>query len=266
MRKLATGVIFHRDRYLLLKRSHNWKGWEFVKGNLEKKENFKKALLREIREEAGLKKIRIISELPEEIIYKHESINGHTTSMQKGFLVEYLSGKVKLSFEHSGYRWVNAKEAKKLLTHQSHRTFLALAEKERKIYRKEIIERLSKKHATSVKFDGKFISIHYDGQKLRCRAVKRAVRDVGIWSKKENTVYYDKNLTDKTFLAILVHEVVEKYTAQTYGLDTDTEAHLVATAVEKEFVVDPKWISQQRSVANAWVATNRQKIGKSKFY
>ena len=265
MRKLVAGVIFKGDKYLLLKRKHHWKGWEFVKGNLEK-ESFRTALLREIREETKLSRVKIICELPKDMIYSHDDIGGHTTSMQKGFLVEYLAGSIKVSFEHSGFRWAAAKEARQLLTFPSHKAFLILAEKERRIYRKKIIERLSSKHATSIRFDGRYISLRYDGKKLRCKAIKKNVKEIGLWSKKENIIYYDRNLTGKPLLPILVHEVVEKYVSQKYGLDENTEAHKVATAVEKEFVVDPDWISQQRSVASAWVKANKRKVGKAKFY
>lgn len=264
MRKLSTGVIFKGDKYLILRRKHGWRGWEFVKGNTDG-EPFRKALLREIREETGLKKVKIVDEL-KEIVYSHNEINGHTSTMQKGFLVETLNDKIKTSFEHSGFKWVTPKQARRLLTFPTHKTFLALAERARKHYRRDLIDQLSHKHVASVKFDGHTISLRYDGKKLVCKVVKKKVRDIGLWSKRKKTVYYDRHLQMNATLPILVHEVVEKYTAQTYGLDTDTEAHKIATAVEKEFVVNPKWISQQRRVATAWVATNKRKVGKAKFF
>ena len=76
MRKLVAAVIFHNGKYLILKRKLHWKGWEFVKGNIDH-EGYRKAVLREIREETGLKKVRIICQLPPEIFYHHENGKRH---------------------------------------------------------------------------------------------------------------------------------------------------------------------------------------------
>ncbi len=269
MRKLVTAVIFHKDKYLILKRRLHWRGWEFVKGDIDH-EGYRKAVLREIKEETGLRKVRVMCQLPPEIFYHHENIRGHTASMQKGFLVGYLDGKIKLSYEHSGFRWADSKAAEKLLTHTSHKTFLKAADKYarelEKKRKKSLIERLSRKHVSLVRFDGRRISLKYDGKKLSNRAVKRRVRDVGDWSKKKNIVYYDKYLDQPGVVPILVHETVEKHVAQAYGMNEDTEAHRVAQAVEKEFIADKKWIRHQRLVSKAWVKTNKRKIGNSKFY
>ena len=269
MRKLVTAVIFHNGKYIILKRKLHWNGWEFVKGNIDG-QGYRKALLREIREEVGLRKVKIICQLPPEIIYRHENIRGHTTTMQKAFLVEYLGGNIKVSFEHSTFRWVDRKTAQKFLTHATHKTFLAAADKYvRKIEKKrkkDLIEKLSRKHVTLVKFDGKKISFRYDGKKLSNRAVKRTVKVVGDWSRKSDAVYYDKNLDQLGVLPILIHESVEKHVTQKYGLDVDTEAHRIAQAVEKEFVADKNWIRIQKLVSKDWVKTNKMKVGKSKFY
>ena len=269
MRKLVAAVIFRGNKFLILKRRLNWKGWEFVKGEVEK-ETYKQAVMREIREELGLKNVRIICKLPAEIVYHHEDIRGHTTSVQFGFLVEYIGGKTRLSSEHDRQLWADNKKAKKLLTYGAHKTFLRLAwryigrlESSRK---KELIQNLSRKHVTLVRFDGKFISLKYDGKILRCSAVRRTVKDVGNWSRHKKIVYYDRNLEAGALLPILVHEMVERHVALSYGLDVDTEAHKIAQAVEKEFIADKSWIKEQRKVTMAWVKANKQKVGKAKFY
>lgn len=267
MRRLVAAVIYRKkdNKFLILRRRLNWKGWECVKGEVGK-ETLKQAALRETREETGIRKASIICRLPAEIIYHHEKIRGHTTSIQKAFLVEYLGGGIRLSCEHSGYTWADGKTAAKLLTHTTHKTFLRLANGCIKEEKKKLIDKLSKKHVSLVRYDGEYISLKYDNKKLKCRAVKRTVRVVGDWSRKKNIVYYDKNLKAPGVIPILIHEVVEKHAAQKYGLDVDTEAHKVATAVEKEFIADKHWIRQAKMVSLAWVKANKQKIGKSRFY
>lgn len=266
MRTMVASVVFDkRGRFLVLKRKLHWHGWEFVKGRVEK-ETARQATLRELREETGIRNARLVTKLPPEIFYQHENIHGHTSSVQKAFLVEYLGGKMKLSFEHSTYRWADKKTAEKLLTYRSHKVFLRYAYKIVKERKRSLIEALSKKHVRHISFNGKVICLTYDGKKLRYRAVRRKVKDVGVWSKDNPVVYYDRNLDDPAVLPILIHETVEKHVAQTYDLDVDTEAHKIAQAVEKEFVADKKWIAVQKVVTKAWVKTNKRKVGKTKFY
>lgn len=266
MRTMIAAVIFdEKGRFLVLKRKLHWKGWEFVKGQAVK-ETARQAAVREIKEETGIKNIKMVTKLPPEIFYHHENIHGHTSSVQKAFLAEYLSGKIRLSFEHSMCKWADKKTAERLLTYRSHKVFLRYAYKIVKERKRLLMGTLSKKHVRHVSFNGKIISLAYDGKKLRYKAIRRKVRDVGTWSKNKPVVYYDRNLGGPGILPILIHEAVEKHVAQAYNLDVDTEAHKVAQAVEKEFIADRKWIKQQKIVTRAWVKTNRRKVGKTRFY
>lgn len=269
MRKMIAAVVHKDGKFLILRRKLRWRGWEFVKGKIGK-ESLRHAVLREVHEETSLRKVRIECKLPVEVIYHHKSMKGYTTSGLKAFLVECHGGNVRLSKEHSSFRWVTAETAEGLLTYDTHRAFLKLSvehlEREKREERKRLTEKLSKRHVTFVKFNGKFISLKYENRKLRCKAVRKTVRDVGDWSRKSNIVYYDRNLADPGVLAILIHEVVEKYVAQKYGLDVDTEAHRIAQAVEKEWLADKRWIVQAKLVTRAWVKANRRKVGKSRFY
>ena len=58
-------VVYRIDKhsnkplYLLLKRKKHWKGWEFPKGGVEKGETERETLLRELKEECGLKILKI---------------------------------------------------------------------------------------------------------------------------------------------------------------------------------------------------------------
>jgi len=269
MRKMIAAVICRDGKFLVLRRKLRWKGWEFVKGKIEK-EGLRHAALREVREETGLKKIHIVCKLPIEVIYHHKDMKGHTVSALKAFLAECHGGSVRLSREHSSFRWVTVEQAEKLLTFDTHKIFLrAAAEhfaKKNREEKRRLIEKLSRKHVRFLKYDGKWISLKYDNRRLRCLAVRRSVKDIGDWSKRKNVVYYDRNLPGHGVLAILLHEVVEKYVAQQYALDVDKEAHKVAQAVEKEWLADKEWIVQAKIVSRAWVKTNHRKVGKARFY
>lgn len=273
MRKMVAAVIYmkgrHAYRFLVLRRKLNWKGWEFVKSRIEN-ESLRHAVLRIVHKETGLRKVKIICKLPIEVVYHHKSVKGHSISALKAFLVECHGGRVRLSREHSSYRWALPQAADKLLTYDTPKAFLKLSveliAKKKREERKKLIDRLSRRHVTFVKYDGKFVSLKYDSRHLRCLALRRAVRDVGDWSRKKNIVYYDRNLADPGVLPILIHEVVEKYVAQRYSMDVDSEAHKIAQAVEKEWLADKKWIVQAKIVSRAWVKANRRKVGKVKFY
>ena len=45
--------------YLMLKRKLHWKGWEFPKGGAKKGETIRQTIIREVKEEVGLKPIKI---------------------------------------------------------------------------------------------------------------------------------------------------------------------------------------------------------------
>ena len=61
IRKGAVGIIFRQNKknsyeFLILRRKFLWRGWEFAKGGVkESKENEETGVLREIKEETGLR-------------------------------------------------------------------------------------------------------------------------------------------------------------------------------------------------------------------
>lgn len=113
-------VVYSDKKYLLLHRTLHWQGWEFPKAGLEKGENDEKAIKRELKEETGLKPIKILDlkvdgkfdygrELPD-----RPGIKGQTFKL---FAVEVKKGKVRIDKnEHISYRWLDYRKAEKLLT------------------------------------------------------------------------------------------------------------------------------------------------------
>jgi len=105
--------------YLILKRKLHWTGWEFPKGAIEKKEYLVDTVIRELKEETGLKPIFIKNfEISGKYNYEKElpdrkGFKGQTYSL---FSVETKKKRVKIDKrEHSDYKWLNFKEAQKKL-------------------------------------------------------------------------------------------------------------------------------------------------------
>ena len=111
---------------------------------------------------------------------------------------------------------------------------------------KKLVEKLSKLNASNIVFKDNWISLDYDGRHLKDRVIKRRINLIGNWSRKNNVVYYDPDLKKEYVVPILVHEVVEKYVTEKYGLNADKESHEVADAVEREFVGEKNWRSHQQ--------------------
>tara|TARA_Y100000310_G_C20480028_1_gene714230 strand:- start:286 stop:714 length:429 start_codon:yes stop_codon:yes gene_type:complete len=115
-------------KYLLLKRKLHWKGWEFPKGGFEKG-TILANVKREIKEETGnIAKNIINHKLKGKYKYKKEikgrKEKGQTYSL---YSCEIKNKKVKLDkHEHSDYKFVNYKQAIKLLTWSNQRKCLRI--------------------------------------------------------------------------------------------------------------------------------------------
>ncbi|MDO8623625.1 MAG: NUDIX domain-containing protein [archaeon] len=113
-------TIGNKIYYLILKRKLHWKGWEFPKGGMKFLETKKHAVKRELKEETGLKPLKIKKfNIKGQYNYHKEfsdrpGINGQNYTL---FAVETRRGKVKLDkLEHSDYKWMNFNEATKKVT------------------------------------------------------------------------------------------------------------------------------------------------------
>jgi 8-oxo-dGTP diphosphatase len=116
MRKiiLTRALVRNNGKYLLLKRAkddflpENVGKWECPGGRLEESEKPSEQILREVEEETGLK-CKIIRELPF-MLMKTEAIDSNCFI----FLLEASSRDVKLSEEHSEFKWLKAEEVKNM--------------------------------------------------------------------------------------------------------------------------------------------------------
>ena len=100
-------------------------------------------------------------------------------------------------------------------------------------HRARLIARLSHEPIRHVHMGAHEIDFDYDGEHIEDRVVVRpCVPMVGNWSRTSNTVFIDRKVPQKERTAVAVHEAVEKYAAQAYGLDPFFDAHVVATGPE----------------------------------
>ena len=117
--KSAGVVIFRKEGgkifYLLLhyqsgaKRPHPY--WDFPKGHIEKGEKPGDTAVREVREETGLKDIKLVEDFKETIRYFFRYEKNNILKFVTFFIAGTKTKKVKISFEHIGYKWLPYKEA-----------------------------------------------------------------------------------------------------------------------------------------------------------
>ena len=125
-RKYIFAVVFLKNKkykFLIFHRKKNWKGWELLKGGLLEGEKELDGLKREIREETGSKKFKIVARTRHTIKYRwdrgyrkdHHIFHGAQGSL---FVVQLFSKKVKIDkSEHDSYKWVEAKQTLKYFTY-----------------------------------------------------------------------------------------------------------------------------------------------------
>jgi 8-oxo-dGTP pyrophosphatase MutT (NUDIX family) len=125
----AGAVLFRREdsqlRFLLL---HYTSGhFDWPKGNIEEGESEVETVLREVREETGLQRTRVIPGFREEISYFYRRQGSLVRKTVVFYLAEAEDSDVKLSHEHIGYRWLDYEGALKTLTYENSRSVLRKA-------------------------------------------------------------------------------------------------------------------------------------------
>lgn len=125
----AGAIIFRREKgktlYLILK--YGYKGyshWDYVKGIIGdtiEGEKAQEAAMREAEEEAGITGLKFVQGFKHKIEYffrkKEDGKTYHKTVTF--FLAETKKKEVKLSFEHTDYKWLEYEEALKQLTYDN---------------------------------------------------------------------------------------------------------------------------------------------------
>jgi len=122
VKKGVTSIIYDDmgDKwFLILHRTKNWEGWEFVKGNIEGEESPENAAAREVYKETGIKKFSLKKKLG----IKKEYINPKNgqNHVHDVFLFEAsMNVPVNISKEeHDTYQWAKKDLVRDRLTKES---------------------------------------------------------------------------------------------------------------------------------------------------
>ncbi len=131
--KSVGAVIFHKEKgkrkYLLLRYPSSREDyWDFSKGHIEKGESEEETLKREVREETGIEKVKIIPDFKEWIKYFFKLNNKGVFKIVTFYLVETDEIDVKISEEHKDYIWVGFDEALNLLKYANAKKVIAMAD------------------------------------------------------------------------------------------------------------------------------------------
>jgi hypothetical protein len=111
---------------------------------------------------------------------------------------------------------------------------------------------------TNIKFSGNRISFNYFGYRISDRITVKKQPHVGEWSRRVSKVVIDRNFKTKErakeFKSLCLHEAVEKFLVEKFGLNTDNEAHPVAKKKEREYLesVGGNWKSHELKVFWDW--------------
>lgn len=111
--------------YLLLLNAGRW---DFPKGGVEKGENELQTVMREVREETGLKSPTIVPGFRRVIEYFYRRDNKNVHKQVVYLLARTTDNKVRISFEHQGFGWFPYEAAFKKASYDNSKKTLEGAE------------------------------------------------------------------------------------------------------------------------------------------
>ncbi len=117
------------NKYLIMKRAADQKYpniWQMTTGKIDKDEKAYEAAIREIKEETNLD-INELYVVPN-INYFYDNKDDSITIIPVFVAIVKATNNIKLSSEHSEYKWSNAKEAKELFAWQGQKKSLDIIE------------------------------------------------------------------------------------------------------------------------------------------
>lgn len=101
--------------------------WDFVKGNVEYGETEKQTVTRELQEETMITQAKFIDNFRESIHYFYRRQGLTINKEVVFFIIESGTDKVEVSFEHTGYVWLDYPQAMDRLSFKNSRDVLQKA-------------------------------------------------------------------------------------------------------------------------------------------
>ena len=124
--KSAGAIIFRMEKgkplYLLLRYpsvKSKKEYWDLPKGHMEKGEEERDTVIREVREETGLQDIEIFDGFRKEIRYWFQAKGQKISKTVAFYLAQTRQKKVTISVEHLGFLWLGYEEAREKLTYEN---------------------------------------------------------------------------------------------------------------------------------------------------
>ena len=117
---------------------------------------------------------------------------------------------------------------------------------------------LLKSPVTNIKFSEDRVSLSFFGYRISDKITVKRENHVAEWSRKRREIFIDKNFgereKEKSFRALCIHELIERFLYEKFGLKLNEEAHIVATQKEKEYLESVKgnWRSHELKVFLDW--------------
>ena len=115
-------IVIHDDSFLLLKYKSGH--WGFVKGHKENGEKDEETILRELKEETGINKAKIIPGFEDSMQYYFKLHGDLVQKKVKIFLIEAHENDVQLSNEHEDFIWLPYKKALRRATFKNARILI----------------------------------------------------------------------------------------------------------------------------------------------
>ena len=144
LKENSAGIVLYRShnnsKNVILLLHYGNGHWDFPKGNIEANETQIQAAVRELEEETGIDKFRLVPGFKETLSYTYKKKSQIVSKAVTFFLGTTTISNVVLSNEHIGYLWLTYQESINMLTFTNAKKLLIQANK---IFRDGLITKLN---------------------------------------------------------------------------------------------------------------------------